>query len=396
MEQLHCRYFKAGTCTKGTHCEFKHTLEPSTSENLTAAPVCRFFAAGRCLKGELCPFEHRYENENEKEEEIEEKEEEEELLSSQLDSTQTQNEIDDLVPREHRRNAPELADNVDSMRSNFASLHLMPNGELTLAARLRFNELQQIFGDVMSPYEIEHVYVEQAGCSFDVAKRLLAERFPQTAASAASSSSAATMPDKSGVASAERERVLGAAMRAEKTRRAVRADGSVPWVETGSMLDKQYTALRQEAIDHANTRNSLYERSTKAYLNFDKASATELSRLAREHDKKMRAINTRAAQYIFETRNARLANNHIDLHGLHVREAIGYLSRFLGTVPPSTEFVYVITGTGTHTTNRSRGKPRLQAAIADHLLSLNFHFDAPASSDPRGGTFRVHFQSFAQ
>ncbi|KAM9143048.1 NEDD4-binding protein 2 isoform 2-T6 [Pangshura tecta] len=98
----------------------------------------------------------------------------------------------------------------------------------------------------------------------------------------------------------------------------------------------------------------------------------------RLHEQKMKEANHAAALQIFEKVNASLLpENVLDLHGLHVDEAINHLSRVLqeksheykqtGGKP----YLCVITGRGNHSQG---GVARIKPAAIKYLTSHNFRF----------------------
>src|SRR3989338_2334802 len=165
----------------------------------------------------------------------------------------------------------------------------------------------------------------------------------------------------------------------------------VQWVETGDALAAHYSALRDQAIHHANNRNSLFDLASQAYVAGARDRAAELSRLARIENDKMVTLHSEAAEAIFSARNKGLPANVVDFHGLHVKEAIPRLHELLARMASSKQREpYLITGTGHHTGKHSgQGKSRLVPAVQEHL-SLNYGFIfEDSSTDKRGGALRV-------
>jgi len=108
---------------------------------------------------------------------------------------------------------------------------------------------------------------------------------------------------------------------------------------------KDYFALREEAIQHAQLRNKYFQRATEAYLKGDRASAKSYSMEGRFHQEQMRALHNEAAVQIFARRNKALGRSDqmvLDLHGLHVEEGFFPSPSFfsnkphLGLTPPPT------------------------------------------------------------
>ena len=173
-------------------------------------------------------------------------------------------------------------------------------------------------------------------------------------------------------------------------------DVGVGWVATGVELGAQYAALREAAIQSATARNRLFQEATAAFLRGDRRAAKELSRQGRRLDATMRAQHTEAAQLLFESRNrngAGMPANVIDLHGLHVREAVDYLDVLLYQLAEAHRSCFIITGVGSHSSHRhirSDRQARLAPAVARYLEDNGYRYrDASAKHGGRGGMFEV-------
>eukprot|EP01018_Ginkgo_biloba_P008057 Gb_15842 [translate_table: standard] len=171
------------------------------------------------------------------------------------------------------------------------------------------------------------------------------------------------------------------------------------WLETGDAVGNMYSDLREEARDHARVRNAYFEQARQAYLVGNKALAKELSAKGQWHNAQMKAAHGRAGEAIYRQRN--LATAHlqnfvqgqdrlIDLHGLHVNEAIHVLKHEL-TVLRNTarstcqrQQLLICVGTGHHTKG-SRTPARLPVAVERYLLE-DEHLDY---TEPQPGMLRV-------
>ena len=161
-----------------------------------------------------------------------------------------------------------------------------------------------------------------------------------------------------------------------------------PWVETGEAVSNLYASTRGDARDHMRLRNICFQQATQAYLTGNKALAKELSRKGRNHAQAMRAAHEAAAGSIFRERNANLQHNGgnngagggpkmLDLHGLHVAEAVAVLRRELPHCRAEGErVVHVLVGTGHHVKG-SRTPARLPAAVAEFLHASSIRFWEP-------------------
>ncbi|GER32576.1 small MutS related domain-containing family protein [Striga asiatica] len=175
-----------------------------------------------------------------------------------------------------------------------------------------------------------------------------------------------------------------------------RGSAHVPpvWLETGESVANMYSEMREEARDHARVRNVYFEQARQAYLIGNKALAKELSIKGQLHNMQMKAAHGKAQETIYRQRNSDIQTNGrekmIDLHGLHVSEAIHVLKRELAVMRNAARsmdqrlLVYICVGTGHHTRG-SRTPARLPIAIQRYLLEeegLDF-------SEPQPGLLRV-------
>jgi hypothetical protein len=171
---------------------------------------------------------------------------------------------------------------------------------------------------------------------------------------------------------------------------------SVPWLETGEAVENMYSDMREEARDHARVRNAYFEQARQAYLAGNKALAKELSAKGQWHNEQMKAAHNKAGEAIFWQRNSNAYINNslgqrlIDLHGLHVGEAIPLLKREIAQLKYNVrntrqrEIVFICVGTGHHTKG-SRTPSRLPAAVQKYLLEeehLQF-------TEPQAGMLRI-------
>ncbi|KAJ0706451.1 putative polyadenylate-binding protein-interacting protein/7, CUE [Helianthus annuus] len=179
-----------------------------------------------------------------------------------------------------------------------------------------------------------------------------------------------------------------------------RISGTAPvWLETGEAVANMYSEMRGEARDHARLRNSYFEQARQAYLVGQKALAKELSAKGQLHNMQMKAAHEKAQESIYYQRNpgsldiqgnGRGQERIIDLHGLHVNEAIHVLKRDLMTlrnIARSTDQrlqAYICVGTGHHTKG-TRTPARLPVAVQRYLLEV----EGLDYSEPQPGLLRV-------
>lgn len=171
------------------------------------------------------------------------------------------------------------------------------------------------------------------------------------------------------------------------------------WLETGEAVASMYSDLREEARDHARVRNAYFEQARQAYVSGNKALAKELSAKGQWHNGLMKAAHRKAGEAIYHQRN--VGTTHIpnliqgedrliDLHGLHVNEAIHVLKNELAGLRNKArsigqrQQVLICVGTGHHTKG-SRTPARLPAAVERYLLE-DEHLDY---TEPQPGMLRV-------
>ncbi|KAK2965573.1 hypothetical protein RJ640_018739 [Escallonia rubra] len=168
------------------------------------------------------------------------------------------------------------------------------------------------------------------------------------------------------------------------------------WLETGEAVANMYSEMREEARDHARLRNAYFEQARQAYLIGNKGLAKELSVKGQLHNMQMKAAHGKAQESIYRQRNPEMQGNGrgqervIDLHGLHVNEAIHVLKRdltMLRSAARSAEQrlqVFICVGTGHHTRG-ARTPPRLPTAVQRYLLEE----EGLDYSEPQAGLLRV-------
>ncbi|XP_035752619.1 NEDD4-binding protein 2 isoform X2 [Egretta garzetta] len=140
----------------------------------------------------------------------------------------------------------------------------------------------------------------------------------------------------------------------------------------------QYDDLRAEAFCHQQKRQECLKKAGEAYRMGMKPVAEFYAHQGRLHKQKMKEANHAAAVQIFERVNTSLLPmNVLDLHGLHVDEAVNQLSRVLQEKSKEYQqtggkpYLCVITGRGSHSQG---GVARIRPAAIRYLTSHNFRF----------------------
>ncbi|XP_061850195.1 NEDD4-binding protein 2 isoform X2 [Colius striatus] len=140
----------------------------------------------------------------------------------------------------------------------------------------------------------------------------------------------------------------------------------------------KYADLRAEAFCHQQQRKECLKKAGEAYRMGMKPVAAFYAHQGRLHEQKMKEANHAAAVQIFEKVNTSLLPmNVLDLHGLHVDEAVNQLSRVLQEKSEEYQqtggkpYLCVITGRGSHSQG---GVARIRPAAIRYLTSHNFRF----------------------
>ncbi|KAF1590747.1 NEDD4-binding protein 2, partial [Eudyptes moseleyi] len=138
----------------------------------------------------------------------------------------------------------------------------------------------------------------------------------------------------------------------------------------------QYDDLRAEAFCHQQKRQECLKKAGEAYRMGMKPVAAFYAHQGHLHEQKMKEANHAAAVQIFEKVNTSLLPmNVLDLHGLHVDEAVNQLSRVLQEKSEEYQqtggkpYLCVITGRGSHSQG---GVARIRPAAIRYLTSHNF------------------------
>eukprot|EP00026_Physarum_polycephalum_P002879 Phypoly_transcript_02888.p1 GENE.Phypoly_transcript_02888~~Phypoly_transcript_02888.p1 ORF type:complete len:815 (+),score=218.80 Phypoly_transcript_02888:68-2512(+) len=143
-------------------------------------------------------------------------------------------------------------------------------------------------------------------------------------------------------------------------------------------IENAYQNYREQAIKNGEMRNLMFMQAAAAYQAGDGARARALSQRGREYDEMMKESHRQACHQIFLDCNARLDTlASIDLHGLHVAEALQVISQLLeihaqmGETGNKTKKLRVITGQGRHSLH---GIAKIKPAVKNFLRSKGYTF----------------------
>ncbi len=151
----------------------------------------------------------------------------------------------------------------------------------------------------------------------------------------------------------------------------------INWVSGGQESSKQYAKARYEAAVLAKERNKLFMAATDAYRRGDGATAKMLSQKGHEMNTSMKEKHRLAAERIVLARNGSLMNiishGHLDLHGLHVAEAVAFLDTiFPRLIEERVPRIQIITGAGHHSKG-SNFKCRLLPAVKRYCNEAGYY-----------------------
>ncbi|XP_058949997.2 uncharacterized protein [Pocillopora verrucosa] len=149
-----------------------------------------------------------------------------------------------------------------------------------------------------------------------------------------------------------------------------------------TLEDPSYLDYRAEAFQHYNLRDECFKKAALAFSKKQGQLAQFYAQQGHLHTEKIKEANARAAALILDQKNELTDDNTIDLHGLHVTEAIEALENMLSERIDSCsslarkgcKFLNVVTGRGNHSRG---GKARIKPAIIEYLKKHNYRFTEP-------------------
>ncbi|XP_030836727.1 uncharacterized protein LOC100891052 [Strongylocentrotus purpuratus] len=140
-----------------------------------------------------------------------------------------------------------------------------------------------------------------------------------------------------------------------------------------------YEDYRAEATLHFKQRDECFKKAAKAYHAGQKELAVHYSNQGRLHSMRLKEANRRAAELILVQRRHVTGENKLDLHNLHVEEALQALQevlieRQMHPSPGQHRYLEVVTGRGKHS---KMGVAKLKPAVCKFLEQKGYSFTAP-------------------
>lgn len=142
--------------------------------------------------------------------------------------------------------------------------------------------------------------------------------------------------------------------------------------------------------------NNVYS-AAQAWNRQDARQAKVFSLRGQSENDLMRRFHREAADKLYEERNKNNSSNgeiFVDLHGLHVEEAIRYLADALAENENESRPVYAITGTGHHSKN---GKDKVGKSVRNYLNDWRYafrEFSVPGDRNNMGGILGIDARSY--
>ncbi|XP_060570620.1 uncharacterized protein LOC132728916 [Ruditapes philippinarum] len=152
-------------------------------------------------------------------------------------------------------------------------------------------------------------------------------------------------------------------------------------------MEPEYEDYRGEANLHFRLRHECFQKAREAHRRGLKQVASFYSQQGHQHTQKIKEANMRASEYILAERNHDIVKNTLDLHGLHVDEAMAALNRII----PEKERDHckkltIITGRGSHSRG---GVARLRPSVIAFLNAHKYSY-----TELQTGVFNVSLKKY--
>ncbi|KAG9008269.1 hypothetical protein FRB94_013629 [Tulasnella sp. JGI-2019a] len=131
--------------------------------------------------------------------------------------------------------------------------------------------------------------------------------------------------------------------------------------------DSRYTALRAQANAEGDAMARCFNDSQIAFTSGERARAKDLSNQGKMHKVQMERLHREASDLIFQINNEGRGRgpNEVDLHGLHVKEAVQKTEDAIISAQMRGDYqIRIIVGKGLH----SQGEAKLRRAIEEVVV----------------------------
>ncbi|CAG8454427.1 1847_t:CDS:2 [Ambispora gerdemannii] len=347
-----CRFFLEGTCFR-KDCMFSHDLQ-----NV----ICKFWMRGSCLAGDSCIFIHEIDLDR---------------VRNALDTSYnnyTDGQVNHAIPDAFDKLAfPDLL-SPSSVRTTKKTASISSPSQFASVVKRR--RLSEQFPWIDSNIINSHLTTHEN--KLDVTAAILKNKYPRPAN---------FVPIK-----AIPSRLLSSSSKRRRAPLVIKPPEHIPWLVTGSALSADYRKYRSQALACGRKRNALYERAASSYKSNRGDLAKKYSLQAQEYNLRMRELNREAARKIFDSRNNTYCKEpFIDLHGLHVDEAIEFLDESFEALELENYkgSIYIVTGTGHHSQNM---KAKLGPAVREWLEELDYDYCDCSKDKKYGGVIGVEIK----
>ncbi|KAH3855313.1 hypothetical protein DPMN_097879 [Dreissena polymorpha] len=151
----------------------------------------------------------------------------------------------------------------------------------------------------------------------------------------------------------------------------------------------EYEDYRGEATLHHRLRHECFQKAQEAHRRGLKQVAAFYSQQGHQHTQRIKEANMRASEHILAERRELLdEHNTLDLHGLHIDEALVALERIITQkISERRKHLIVITGRGAHSRG---GVARLRPAVLQYLKKQQYSY-----SEEQTGVLKVSLKNAA-
>ncbi|TGZ83643.1 hypothetical protein EX30DRAFT_338258 [Ascodesmis nigricans] len=171
----------------------------------------------------------------------------------------------------------------------------------------------------------------------------------------------------------------------------------IPWLDTGSAVNRLYLKHRKEALNHGAQRAKYLQLAANAWHRNDAKAAKEFSRKANSENISMVKCHKEAAKVIYDERNQDDENGaevFCDLHGLLPEEGVKYLEDILLNHQSSSKPVYAIVGTTHHSKGAKEKLGRAVKAFLDDWRYAYREFSPNGDRNGYGGVLGIDPSSY--